>query len=194
MRHPSQATLALHAGGDLPFFAEWRTERHVLRCERCREEIAGFDRLREMLPELSEVPEIEWNRLAAEMKANIRLGLAAGECVRPTGAVGHLNEEPLRGTPLFGGARAAFALAGVMALLVIGIVLERPAPQIAQSAGIEATADADGIQVESGGQAFRLRTAGARNVSYSVGVAGSMGARYVDPKTGFVTINSVYAE
>jgi hypothetical protein len=38
--------------------------------------------MRAILPELAATPEISWNRLAAEMKANIRLGLAAGECVR----------------------------------------------------------------------------------------------------------------
>jgi hypothetical protein len=31
-------------------------------------------------------------------------------------------------------------------------------------------------------------------VTYSVGAQGSMRARYVDPETGYVTINNVYAE
>ena len=55
---------------------------------------------------------------------------------------------------------------------------------------------ADGIQVGTGDQAFRLMNTGvsADNVTLSVGAQGSMGARYVDPKTGYVTINNVYAE
>ena len=81
MKHPDEATLALHAGGDLGLIARWRTNRHLSRCERCREEVAAFQGLREVLPDLAEMPEVPWNRLAAEMKANIRLGLAAGECV-----------------------------------------------------------------------------------------------------------------
>jgi len=44
------------------------------------------------------------------MKANIRLGLAAGECVRT-------GQAPWRETPLFTGARAAVAFASVVVLL-----------------------------------------------------------------------------
>ena len=62
MKHPNQATLALHAGGDLGFFARWRTERHLAQCESCRDEMAVFEGIREALPELSEMPEIQWNR------------------------------------------------------------------------------------------------------------------------------------
>src|SRR4051812_19645783 len=56
-RHPNQATLALHAGGDLGRFAAWRTSRHVAGCEECREEVAAFQGLREILPELNEIPD-----------------------------------------------------------------------------------------------------------------------------------------
>src|SRR5215831_4773166 len=98
MKHPSQATLALHAGGDLGPVARWFTERHVSHCERCREEVEAFQLTRQILPDLAEIPEIPWNRLAAEMKANIRLGLAAGECVR-------LGDPPLREARWFTGAR-----------------------------------------------------------------------------------------
>ena len=35
---------------------------------------------------------------------------------------------------------------------------------------------------------------GAQHVSYSAGAQGGMGARYVDPETGYVTVNKVYAE
>jgi anti-sigma factor RsiW len=96
MKHPNQATLALEAGGELGLFARWKTERHLSRCDRCRDEVAQYERLREVLPELAEMPGVPWTKLAAEMKANIRLGIAAGECVR-TGA------QPLRETPLFAG-------------------------------------------------------------------------------------------
>src|SRR5215469_12533000 len=74
MKHPSQATLALQAGGDLGFLARWRTKRHLRRCTRCREEVEAFEWARQVAPDLAEIPEIHWNRLAAEMKANIHLG------------------------------------------------------------------------------------------------------------------------
>jgi len=84
MKHPNEATLALHAGGELGALARWKTGRHVSRCEQCRDEVEAFIGLREIVPDLAEIPEVPWNRLAAEMKANIRLGLAAGECVGAT--------------------------------------------------------------------------------------------------------------
>src|ERR1039457_5247654 len=92
MRHPNQASLALHAGGDLGPFARWRTSRHLARCESCREEVAAFDEVRRSLPGMAEVPDLQWNRLAAEIKANVRLGLAAGAC-------GRAAQRPLRGSP-----------------------------------------------------------------------------------------------
>jgi len=186
MKHPNQASLALHAGGDLGWFARWRVGRHLERCAPCREEVAAFEGVREMLPDLMEIPEVPWNRLAAEMKANIRLGLAAGECVRAV-------EKPLRDTRLFTGFRAAVALASVLTLVVTGLVLERPVPQIVdERTVIQSTAN--GIQVGTGERAFRIMNTGAKNVTFSVDVQGSMGARYVDPDTGNVTINNVYAE
>jgi hypothetical protein len=187
MKHPDQATLALHAGGDLGLMARWRTGRHLAKCGHCRDEAARFHRMRAILPELAETPEIPWNRLAAEMKANIRLGLAAGECVRT-------DETRWRETPLFSRARAVVAFASVVVLLFAGLVLEHPAPGAPKYDGVVVQTTANGIQVREGGQALRLLHAGAQNVQYSVGAQGSMRARYVDPETGYVTINDVYAD
>jgi hypothetical protein len=191
MKHPHQATLALHAGGDLGFFARWRTERHLKQCDGCRAEVDGFAATRQIVPELAEIPEIPWNRLAAEMRANIRLGLEAGDCVRA-------GEPRLRDTRLFTGARAAVAMASVAALLVTGIVLERPAPRAVTTAvavddGMVVQATSNSIQVKKGGQTLRLMNPG-KQVSYSSDAQGSMRARYVDPETGLVTINNIYAE
>ncbi|HUI80966.1 MAG TPA: hypothetical protein VLY24_23745 [Bryobacteraceae bacterium] len=189
MKHPSQATLALHAGGDLGPFARWRVDRHLADCDQCREEVAAYGDVREVLPELSEMPEVAWNRLSAEMQANIRLGLAAGECVR-TGDV------PLRRS-LFTGVRAAVALASVAALLVTGLMIERPMPRPnSRNEGIVVQRIPNGIQVREGGQALQLMHAGAQQqqVIYSVGAQGSLRARFVDQETGNVTFNTVYVE
>jgi hypothetical protein len=194
MKHPSQATLALQAGGDLRFFARWRTERHLRSCPRCREEVEAFETARQVSRDLTEIPELPWNRLAAEMKANIRLGLAAGECVRA-------SDRPLRETPLFTGARAIVAFASVVVLLVTGIVLEHPAPAPVPTAyaddGLVVQATSHGIQVRKGGQELRLNNPDeltGERVLYAPGAQGSMRARYVDPQSGYVTINNVYAE
>ena len=189
MKHPNQATLALHAGGDLGPWARWRTERHLSHCPQCREEIAAFDDLRQALPSLAETPEIPWNRLAAEMKANIRLGLEAGECVR--------TSEPLYPARFFHGARPLVALASVMALLVVGMAIERPVPTTipvsAKDSGIVVQTTADGIQVREGGQSLGLLNSSAmkESVTYKVGAQGSLEARYVDSTTGHVMVNKV---
>jgi hypothetical protein len=190
VKHPNQATLALHAGGDLGLIARWRTERHLRQCDRCRDEVDAFAGAREIIPELAEIPEIQWNRLAAEMRANIRLGLEAGECVRA-------GDRPLLQTPLFTGARAIVALASVAALLVTGIILEFPTPRRTVAVADDAMvvqAAGNGIQVRKGGQTLQLMNPG-KHAIYSSDAQGSMRSRSVDPDTGYVTINNVdYAE
>jgi len=202
MKHPNEATLALHAGGDLGPLARWRLERHLARCGRCRDEVAAFHDVRELLPEIAAPPKIPWNRLAAEMKANIRLGLAAGECVRAEPA-------RLRDAPLFAGARAAVALASVVVLLAGGVVLQHPAPKPETAAieGAEFQTTANGIQVRQGGGTLRLLDGGARDfgmqidgrlryvpaVTYTPGAQGSMGAGLHGSSTGYMTVTNVYA-
>lgn len=194
MKHPSEATLALFAGRDLGWFLRRRTSRHLARCAECRRHADRFAALRADATELGELPGIPWNRLAVEMKANIRLGLAAGECV---GAV-----PPARsGLHLFGNARAVVAYALATLLIVAGVWIEHPAPPAAavgsQDDTVVSVAE-NGIELKEGGQSLRLLHARGDkdyvNVTYSAGAQGAMRARYVDPGTGYVTINSVYAQ
>jgi len=188
MKHPSDATLALYAGRDLGWFARWWAGRHLAGCERCRREVAGYQDVLEVLPELGELPPgVGWSRLAAEMKANIRLGLEAGECVRG----------PQPAPVSWFGVRAVVAYASV-AVLVFGsfLLVERPAPRAAaaRSEGVVLKATAGGIEWSDGRQGMRLMNGRAGEVTYTVSAQGSMRARYVDPSTGYVTINNVYAE
>jgi hypothetical protein len=185
--HPDPAILALHASGDLGWFQAWKTERHAAGCEDCREEIAGYQGMRELLPRLSEMPELSWNRLAGEMRANIRLGLAAGECVGDV-------ESPA--APLFAGFRAALAMGALLALVVTGLILERPTPSIV-SAGVPVVqVTGDGVERRTGDRGFSLMHAGVevKDVTYSVGAQGTMGASFVDPETNLVTMTKVYVE
>jgi len=180
--------LALHAGDDLGTFARWRMRRHLARCAECREEIAGFEQMRRLLPTLDAAEDLHWNRLAAEMKANIRLGIAAGECVRA--------DEPAGAGPIWSWTRVGVALASVAVLLATGVVLEHPGPTVARETGVVVQATADGIQVREGGQALGLLHSGTNReaVTYQVGAQGSVEARYVDSETGYVTVNRVDAE
>jgi len=188
MTHPNQSDLALYAGQDLGWFARWRTERHLARCQECRIQVRGFQSVSEELAGLNDLPAIAWNRLAAEMRANIRLGLAAGECVR---------DEPAPGLPAWmSGARAVAACASVMALVAAGLFLQRPTPTAPAMASEKAVlrATASGIELDQGGQTLSLLHARAADVTYSAGAQGSIGAGYVDSDTGNVTINSVYVQ
>ena len=85
------------------------------------------------------------------------------------------------------------AFASVCALLVTGVVLERPGPvRLSSETMVQATDN--GIQRRSGDRAFGLMHSGARNVTYTVGAQGTLGARYVDPETGAMTMTKVYVE
>jgi anti-sigma factor RsiW len=183
MRHPNQATLALHAGGDLGPFRSWLTARHLARCAECREEVAGYSEMRELLPELAELPEISWNRMAAEIQANVRLGLEAGECVRSA-------DLPLHRASLTGW-RAVVAFASILVLVATCLVLERPVPQPARVAETAVQSDQNGIQLQAGDSILGLMNGGAQKAVYQFGAQGSIGARYRDPETGSVTINTV---
>lgn len=183
MRHPKQATLALHAGGDLGVFARWRTERHLAACAQCRDEVAEFGAMRRTMADLLEMPELPWNRIAEEMRANIRLGLAAGECVRPVEKAGWM--------PWRAGWRVAVAMASITALAVTGLMLERPRPLLEQpdeNAG--ALTAPDGI----GSQTMRLMYRGAEGVQLSFSAEGSEQAQYTSPVTGYMTVSQMNVE
>ena len=190
MKHPSQEILALQASGDLGPVERWKTSLHLKGCPTCRDEVAAYAEMREILPELNQIPEVPWNRIAAEMRANIHLGLAAGACV---GEIAEPASAKPSFVPLFGAARATLAFGGVLAVLVAGFVLQHPRPVVASEPMVQSTRD--GIQRSVGDQSFGLmNSAGVQSVTYSVNAQGSLGARYVDPETGNVTMTKVYVE
>ena len=87
------------------------------------------------------------------------------------------------------------AFASVLLLVAGCMVLERPLPTVVHAAVPAVQSTRDGIQVEAGdGQSLGLLNGGARTVTYTMSAQGSMGARYIDPETGSVTINTVYAQ
>jgi len=187
MKHPTQETLALHAGGDLGFFARWRTRRHLAQCDDCRDEASRYEAVREITADLAEIPELSWNRLAAEMKANIRLGLAAGECVSGPATVADRAG--------FSGLHTLMAYAAVILLVVAGVWLQRPVPF--ENGRTVLAATGDGIELTEGGRSLGLRYGASKDikdVSYSANAKGAMGARYVDNSTGYVTVVNVNME
>jgi len=81
--HPSERDLALFASGDAAPLSRYFLNRHIRQCRPCMQQVAAFELLRVDIANAAP-PELDWSRLAPEMRANIRLGLEAGECVRNT--------------------------------------------------------------------------------------------------------------
>lgn len=183
-RHPSEAHLALAAGGELSEWRRWRIERHAAGCAECRRMLDEFSSVREEVHTSAEMPEISWNGLAAEMRANIRLGLEAGECVTEHAAAHSWLS-----------LRALVACGSLAMLLAVGFLIERPAPRAPEPGTAEAVLETSGagIQVTEGSQSMMLLNANSHDVQYQA-TGSAMGARYVNPDTGQVTINNVYVQ
>src|ERR1700733_1914956 len=83
--HIAEPDLALFVSGDVSLWRYAAVCLHIARCETCRSRIEVYRQSRQSLKHAAaEMPAgVNWDRLAAEMTANIRVGLAAGECVAP---------------------------------------------------------------------------------------------------------------
>ncbi len=208
-KHIAEADVALFATRDMALWRQPWMRLHVARCPGCRGRVAAYRADREVIRQMAAgMPAgIHWDRLAAEMAANIRVGLAAGECVAPRGQKRTLPT----------GWRVAAAMAGFTVLLVSAWWLNMPASESAslgravkkiaqlrpwQGAGILALEDrgplvevsAAGIQLRENGGAMGVSQGLARPVSVTLNVQGSARARYIDSETGQVTITGVYAQ
>jgi len=208
--HVSETDLALYAGGDLPFW-QWPFVRlHVNRCSSCHARVAAYRHDRQQVQAFSdELPEgVEWDRLAPEMMANIRVGLAAGECVA----------RPERRPSLAPAWRVVMVLVGFTVLVASAWWLNLPKPQ---SEALERTVTAlahgrtnapwrrgfgldepgptleatpTGIELRQNGSAMGVLKRGTLPVAVSLSVQGAARASYIDADTGQVTITSVYAQ
>ena len=184
MGHPRETDLALYAGNDIGFVSQKRLQWHIRSCEHCR---AVVEQYRILCAELSDPPEIDldWNRLSAEMHANIRLGLAAGACVEP----------PLHRGPSFSfNPRLAVAFASLTVLAAAGLLLRHSAPVAIVHEIPTLAATGAGLELRSGENSVMLLNHRGAKADQSVGAQGEIRARYVDAETGSVTINNVYLE
>ena len=186
MKHPSEADLALHAGGDLSLWRGVQVAWHVRRCPDCREVVEVYrDETSFIGDTAAELPdELEWNNLASEMRANIQVGLEAAECVAPA---------PSRRTPRLSWGMAA-ALATVTVLIVSGFWLQFPRSGTTASEGVVLSATSEGIELMDEDRTLTLMSESSQPVLLSVSVDGAMAEHYVDDETGMVTINNVYVQ
>ncbi|MBI4877819.1 MAG: hypothetical protein HY822_24570, partial [Acidobacteria bacterium] len=160
-----------------------RLAAHLAACDPCRRETDAFRRARAELREAAgELPAgLDWSRLEAEMKANIRVGLAAGEIVGPVAA-------PARWL----GWRIAAGLALATVVVTMGWFLNVPRPVAAQGVILQATQA--GLELQENGRTLTMLQPASTAVTYTVNAEGSLRARYVDSDTGQVTITNVYAQ
>jgi len=199
--HVSESDLALYVSGDLALIRRMRVRLHVSGCDRCRNRAAAYRVDRRAIREIAaELPRhVDWDRLAAEMTANIHVGLAAGECVAPR-----------RRKNVALGWRPAAAMAALTVVLGLAWWLNMP-PETTQSLGHALTAvwhggavaperglvvraDASGIELSENGNTLGVSQGTNRPVAVSVSAQGSASARYVNADTGQMTITSVYAQ
>jgi anti-sigma factor RsiW len=203
MAHFSETDLALFVSGDLSLWRGAVVRFHIAGCERCRRVTQEFRADRERLRRVaSELPaSLDWDRLAAEMTANIHLGLSAGECVAPR----------RRKSPVMSWRPAAI-MAGAALMLAAGWWLNMPPSTtkalgraltavihgpsgVADDLGMVVSASDKGIELRENGTSLGISQGSAPPLSVSVSVQGSASARYIDTETGQVTITSVsYAQ
>ena len=173
MNHPDRSTLALLEAGDLGFWRATPLRLHVRGCERCQAEIHAFRRSRQVLADAARdlPPGLDWNRLAEEMTGNIRVGLAAGECV---------GDYPVR-TRFHLHWNGTLAAASLVVVFAAGVWLNLPTLQ--RMVHREAPAPQPSLQ---------YAPVDSSNVVVSVSARGSSAARAIDDDTGQTTITEVY--
>jgi hypothetical protein len=180
--HPKDADLALLAGGDCGRFTRFLVARHVRGCRECTAKVAHFEILRADLARIP-APELDWTRLAAEMKANIRLGIEAGECVRGV-------ERPRRWNPRLAVAFASLTFVVGAGLMMKSVHLPETVQGLAANPVLESTGA--GLELRSGASSITLLNRNGSIADQTVGAEGEVRARYVH--SGTVTINNVYLE
>ncbi|HEU0124369.1 MAG TPA: hypothetical protein VFQ91_27820 [Bryobacteraceae bacterium] len=197
MKHPSIDKLALYAGGELSWWTQWTLRRHIGGCGQCQHEVALFQEASaEAFEEAGQMPAgVQWERLAAEMRANVRLGLEASDAISAYAAP--LDAPPVRGMSW----RTAAVATCLLMLLSVGYWLGavRKSEQLAAARGPEAVvleASERAVGLSDGNKGMELqgprRNQGAAIVTVST--EGSAGAQYVDEETGQITVNHVYVE
>jgi hypothetical protein len=213
--HMKETDLALYASGDLRLWQRAVVHLHVRQCESCRGIVEEFRAdSRALRDAAGKLPDgLDWARLSVEMTANIRVGLAAGECVAPHGHARKFIPAgrfiPASWRPV---ALASLVTALLAVLLVGGWWLNMPSQEtqalsramrsiwhgrsvMQEERGPVIEASSEGIELRKDGGALGVSQDAAKLVSVSVSTQGSASAHYVDQDTGQVTITSVsYAQ
>jgi anti-sigma factor RsiW len=187
MGHPSELDLAAFSSGDLSPIKRFIIDRHARHCGQCQDDIAHFREIRAGLAE-TKFPDINWDALASEMRANIHLGLEAGACV------GVAAERKIFSP------RLAAAFASLLLLAGAGFILHdyRPRGEVAVAPASEVRmpmlqSSGSGVELRTGPASFALLNSEGGAVSQTVSAQGAVRTRDID-ETGAVTIKDVYLQ
>jgi hypothetical protein len=211
MRHPFETDLALYAGRDLAGWKRFATAWHVRSCADCRASVESFrDVQQQWSATVDDLPEdIEWDKLSAEMTANVHLGIAAGECVataRERAAAEAKEVWNWHSAAIVAGLIVVFAAAWWLNMpprttQVFGNVWNKalhPAltvnPYSLEDRGRIVAASFEGIESSENGNLVLGANMEEAPESVSVSLNGSASARYVNKDTGVVTIATVYGQ
>jgi hypothetical protein len=144
---------------------------------------------------------MNWDALAADMRANIRLGLEAGACVREKRVRRRVNPRlAVAFASLMVVVAASFLLRGSHSLIPSETTAARtvmPAYEPGAGTATEAStleANRDGIALKTGPASMTLLGRQGSTLSQTASAEGEIRARYVDGNTGVVTINNVYLQ
>lgn len=188
MKHPGEHDLALLAGGEARRVRRFYLDRHLRNCEDCQEKLAEFRDLREQLAKV-EMPDMDWNFLAGEMRGNIRVGLEAGACVRTPALSGSWAPRVTVAAP-----RLTVAVASLLVVVGASFFLTNsglhPSRVEAASPVLEATGS--GIEFRKGKDSFSLLDRQGVRADQTMSAQGVIEERYIE--TGSVTINNVYLQ
>ncbi len=175
---------ALAAGGETPL---WQRLRARFRGSSPEEDAIEreFRQIREQAGKFRELPPyFAWESLATEMKANILLGVEAGEAVRP-----RRLHPPI-------GWRAGLAMAMLSLLMISGYWWQMPhrwiRASVPQQAVLEAAPGRLAVEQKEGGFALIFQEqSGSPLLS---GASGGLRADFVDTETGQLTVAHVYLD
>jgi hypothetical protein len=205
-RHIAETDLALFTAGDLPLWRSLAVRLHVQRCEECRALVAAYRADRhELRRSADNMPgSVDWDQLAAEMTANIRVGLAAGECVTPR----ERKKAPFTWQPVAIALGVVVLIAGAWwlnipstdteaighAIRTIATGGRAVAPAQQDERGPVVGASSTGVELLENGGRMGIDQSGLRPAMFTVSTQGSASARYVDQDTGQVTITATYVQ
>ena len=192
MRHAAPEVLALYARGDLDVWELVRAGSHVHLCGQCMGEVKAIRQASAVLKaDALALPDgLDWDAMAAEMRANIRLGLTAGAIVA---------EPPV---PISVSRDAwPWQLGVVMTSLALVAAISWMLPSPRDNAALQAhrepvflEAQPEGLALQDHGSALTLLNPSKTAVTTTVNWDGGARASYVDSETGQVTIHHVSAQ